>query len=40
MLCIFIVIGVIILATILMNALCNKAEERKKLKKENNCNQN
>ena len=40
MLCIFIVIGVIILATILMNALCNKAEERKKLKKENNGNQN
>ena len=40
MLCIFVVIGVIILATILMNFLCNKADEKKKLKEENNGNQN
>lgn len=40
MLCIFVVIGVIILATVLMNSLCNKAEEKKKLREENNGNQN
>ena len=38
MLCIFVVIGVIILATVLMNFLGNKAEEKKKLKEENNGN--
>ena len=32
MLCIFIVIGVIILVTALMNRVCNKAEEKKKLR--------
>ena len=35
MLCIFVVIGVIILATVVMNSLCNKAEE-KRIAKENN----
>ena len=39
MLCIFSVIGVIILATMWMNFLCNKAEEKRKLKEENNGNQ-
>ena len=34
MLCIFVVIGAIILATILINALCNKSEEKKKLREE------
>ena len=34
MLCIFVVIGVIILVTILMNSLCNKADEKKKLREE------
>ncbi|MBR2460766.1 MAG: hypothetical protein IKB34_06020 [Clostridia bacterium] len=34
MICIFVVIGVIILATILMNTLCNKADE-KRLQKDN-----
>ena len=32
MLCIFIVIGVIILSTVMMNLVCNKAEEKKKLR--------
>lgn len=35
MLCIFIVIGVIILTTILMNSICVKLDEKKKKKEEN-----
>ena len=34
MLCIFIVIAVIILTTIIMNHLCTKAEQSKKLREE------
>ncbi len=33
---IFIVIGVIILATVLLNSLCVKMDEKKKQKEENN----
>ena len=34
MLAIFIVIGAIILATVLINAICNRREEKKKLREE------
>ncbi len=36
MLCIFVVIGVIILSVFAMNAIFSKIEERKKAKEENN----
>ena len=38
MLCIFVVIGVIIASTLLMNYLCNRAEDRKKEREEKNDN--